>query len=52
MSTSFEVLTFQQDLNDAELSRIRAGLTYVKARVAFERSKGTLLEARQLRIEE
>jgi outer membrane protein TolC len=48
MSTSFEVLTFQNDLADAELSEIRARLDYIKALAAFERSKGTLLEARGL----
>jgi len=50
MSTSFEVLTFQNDLADAELSEIRARLDYIKALSAFERSKGTLLEARGLEL--
>jgi outer membrane protein len=50
MSTSFEVLTFQNDLADAELSEIRARLDYVKSLTALERSKGTLLEARGLRL--
>jgi outer membrane protein TolC len=51
MSTSFEVLTFQNDLSDAELSLIRAALDYVKATTALERAKGTLLETRNLRVE-
>ena len=51
MSTSFEVLTFQNDLASAELSEIRARLDYIKALAAFERAKGTLLEARGLRLE-
>jgi len=42
------VLTFQNDLADAELSLIRAGLDYVKALTALEKAKGTLLEARHL----
>ena len=51
MSTSFEVLTFQNDLADAELSEIRAALDYVKALAALERSKGTLLEVRGLALD-
>jgi len=50
MSTSFEVLTFQNDLADAELSEIRARLDYVKSLTALERYKGTLLEARGLKL--
>ena len=50
MSTSFEVLTFQRDLADAELGRINAALSYIKALVALERSKGTLLQARGLTL--
>jgi outer membrane protein TolC len=50
MSTSFEVLTFQNDLADAELSEVRARLDYLKALTALERSKGTLLEARGLSL--
>jgi outer membrane protein TolC len=52
MSTSFEVLTFQNDLADAELSEIRAALDYVKSQTALEQSKGTLLEARGLSLGE
>lgn len=51
MSTSFEVLTFQNDLADAELSEIRARLDYIKAVAALERAKGTLLEARGLDLD-
>ena len=50
MSTSFEVLTFQRDLANAELRLTNAQLDYIKALAAFERSKGTLLEARGLEI--
>lgn len=50
MSTSFEVLTFQRDLADAQLSEIRARLDYIKALAALERSKGTLLESRNLSL--
>jgi outer membrane protein TolC len=52
MSTSFEVLTFQNDLNDAELGEIQARLDYVKAVAALERAKGTLLEARGMTFAE
>jgi outer membrane protein TolC len=51
MSTSFEVLTFQNDLADAELAEIRARLDYVKALTALELAKGSLLEARGLSVE-
>jgi len=51
MSTSFEVLTFQNDLADAELALIRAALDYVKAQTALERVKGTLLESRGLSLD-
>jgi outer membrane protein TolC len=50
MSTSFEVLTFQNDLADSELKEIRARLDYVKSLSALEQSKGTLLEARGLSL--
>jgi outer membrane protein TolC len=52
MSTTFEVRQFQNDLSEAELSRIRAGLDYAKALTALERSQGTLLESRGLSIAE
>ena len=50
MSTSFEVLTFQDDLANAELSEIRARLDYIKALASLERAQGTLLEARGLEL--
>jgi len=50
LSTSFEVLTFQNDLADAELAQTRAELDQAKARTALERAKGTLLEARGLSL--
>jgi len=37
MSTSFEVLTFQNDLAEAELSEIQARLEYIKSIAALER---------------
>jgi outer membrane protein TolC len=51
MSTSFEVLTFQNDLADAELSEVRARLDYIKSLAGLERAKGTLLEARGLSLD-
>jgi outer membrane protein TolC len=48
MSTSFEVLTFQNDLSNAQLRLINARLDFVKAVTALERVKGTLLESRGL----
>jgi len=52
MSTTFEVRQFQNDLSEAELSQIRAGLDYAKALSSLERVKGTLLESRNLSISE
>ncbi len=51
MSTSFEVLTFQNDLGSAELAEIRALADYNKALATLERAQGTLLEARGMRLE-
>jgi len=51
MSTSFEVLTFQNDLADAQLRLIQAAIDYQRARVELERSTGTLLEARGMRFD-
>ena len=51
MSTSFEVLRIQTDLSTAQLAEIRAILDYNKALADLERAKGTLLEARGLRLE-
>lgn len=48
MSTSFEVLTFQNDLATAELSEVQARLDYIKSLAGLERAKGTLLESRGL----
>ena len=50
MSTSFEVLTFQNDLADAELAEIRALIDYNKALVALQSAKGTLLGDRGLAL--
>jgi outer membrane protein len=50
MSTSFEVLTFQDDLASAELAQVRALLDYLKALVALEKSQGTLLEKHGLSL--
>jgi outer membrane protein TolC len=50
MSTSFEVLTFQNDLADAERAEIQARLDYIKSLAALERAKGTLLESRGLTL--
>jgi outer membrane protein TolC len=52
MSTSFEVLTFQNDLADAELKEIEARLDFVKAKTELERAKGTLLSSRGLTLGE
>ncbi len=52
MSTSFEVLSFQADLANAELAEIRARIDYNKALAALERAQGSLLEARGLRLAE
>lgn len=51
MSTSFEVLTFQTDLANAQLAEIRARLDYMKSLADLERAQGTMLEARGLRLD-
>ena len=51
MSTSFQVLEVQNDLADAELSEIRAVLNYNKSLVTLEKSRGTLLTARGLKLD-
>jgi outer membrane protein TolC len=50
MSTSFEVLVFQDDLSDSELARIRALVDYRVSLVALEKAQGTLLESRGLTL--
>jgi outer membrane protein TolC len=50
MSTSFEVLQFQNDLADAERNEVVARLDYLKALTELERARGTLLESRSLEI--
>lgn len=50
MSTSFEVLTFQNDLADAELSLIRAQLDYLTALAGLQRAQGTLLASHGLAL--
>jgi outer membrane protein len=51
MSTSFEVLTFQTDLANAQLRLIQALIDYNQARVELERVTGSLLEARGMRLD-
>jgi outer membrane protein TolC len=51
MSTSFQVLEFQNDLATAELSRIQAHLDYINALAELERAKGTLLESYGLSLQ-
>ena len=51
MSTSFQVLEFQNDLSDAEVALIRAVVTYRRSIVAFEKAKGTLLESRNVQLD-
>jgi outer membrane protein TolC len=51
MSTSFEVLTFQTDLANAQLRLIQALIDYQVARAELERVTGTLLEARGMRFD-
>lgn len=43
ISTSFQVLEFQEDLAEAEEAYIRAIADYNKAEIALERARGTLL---------
>lgn len=45
VSTSFEVLEFQEDLAAAQEAHIQAIVDYNKAAIALERARGTLLQA-------
>lgn len=45
VSTSFEVLEFQEDLAAAQEAHIQAIVDYNKASIALERARGTLLRA-------
>jgi len=51
MSTSFEVLTFQNDLANAELREIRALSQYSQALVGLQLAQGTLIESRGLELD-
>jgi outer membrane protein TolC len=51
MSTSFEVLRIQTDLSDAQVAEIRALLDYNKSLADLERAKGTLLEAKGMKLD-
>jgi outer membrane protein TolC len=44
MSTNYQVVQYQRDLNDARNSELRAVLNYQKARVEFERLQETTLQ--------
>jgi len=50
MSTSFTVLQIQDDLANAQSRENLAIIDYNKSLVSLERSKGTLLEARQIQV--
>jgi outer membrane protein TolC len=50
MSTSFQVLSFQNDVTSAESRENQAIVDYNKSLVDLERAKGTLLEARQVTV--
>lgn len=44
LSTNFEVLQFQTDLQESESAEIRALISYVQAQADLKRARGTLLE--------
>jgi len=50
MSTNFQVVQAQRDLNDARNSELRAILNYQKARVEFERLQQTTLQNTNITI--
>jgi outer membrane protein len=50
MSTSFQVLSFQNDLTTAESRENQAIVDYNKSLVELERVKGTLLEAKKVAV--
>ena len=51
-STSFNILTFQQDLALAKVHHLSAVIDYNKALVDLEQAKGTILDTLKIKIEE
>ncbi|MCL5271500.1 MAG: TolC family protein [bacterium] len=50
ISTAFEVLTFQNDLANAQDSHISAVVSYNKAAIRLERARGTLLDTYGIQV--
>lgn len=50
ISTAFEVLTFQNDLANAQNTHIAAVIIYNKAAIALERARGTLLDTYGIQV--
>ncbi len=52
LSTSYNVLDFQEDLAFAQSAELKAVIDYNIARIRFEQAQGTLLESFNIKIEE
>jgi len=50
MSTSFLIVQAQRDLSQAAANELRALIDFVKAIAAFERARGTILDAPNIRL--
>lgn len=48
LSTNFQVLEFQKDLEEASLSEVKSTIEYLQSLTRLEQAQGTLLESRKL----
>jgi len=52
LSTSFQVLSYQNDLARAETTLLSAWLDFVKASAGLDQAVGVYLEARDIRLQD
>ena len=52
LSTNYLVLQYQRDLTTARVSELQAIINYNNAQVALDRSMGTILEKRSIKVED
>ena len=51
MSTNHQVLEFQEDLAAAEANELKAVIDYNKSLISVEKSKGTILEKNEIKLD-
>ncbi|MEW6439506.1 MAG: TolC family protein [bacterium] len=52
LSTNYQLLKMEEDLRNAQVNHLRSMIEYWKARVRFEKAKGSLLESEGVRLED